>query len=62
MIETPCTGVCALDPATGMCLGCLRTIDEIACWASLSTEERRAVMGELPDRTPPHLPAGGNSG
>ena len=39
-----------LDPATGACLGCGRTLTEIAGWASMSDAERRAVMAALPAR------------
>ena len=36
--------------ASGMCLGCGRTIDEIARWADMTNEERRAIMAKLPAR------------
>ena len=49
-LETPCIKICLLDDETGLCLGCGRSIDEIAGWASMSDAERRAVMGELPAR------------
>jgi len=39
-----------MDPATGWCEGCLRTIDEIAAWGSLSEDERRRIWAELGDR------------
>ncbi|MEM8878798.1 MAG: DUF1289 domain-containing protein, partial [Pseudomonadota bacterium] len=29
---SPCVGLCRLDEATGYCLGCARTGDEIADW------------------------------
>jgi uncharacterized protein len=50
MIETPCVKICTLDARNGLCLGCGRTIDEIARWATMSASERSRVMGELPDR------------
>ncbi len=49
-ITSPCTNVCAIDPATGWCAGCLRTIDEIAAWGSLDNAARRAVLKRLPAR------------
>jgi predicted Fe-S protein YdhL (DUF1289 family) len=39
-----------MDPASGFCEGCLRTIDEIACWGTMSEERRRAVLDELQRR------------
>ena len=47
-IATPCVKVCAVDGATGYCLGCRRTLPEIAGWARLSDEERAAIMAALP--------------
>ena len=42
-ILTPCTGVCTLDQ-DGYCLGCHRSVGEIAGWSQLSDDERRRVM------------------
>ncbi len=50
MIETPCINVCTLDAASGRCLGCARTVDEIARWASMGADERARIMDELPAR------------
>jgi predicted Fe-S protein YdhL (DUF1289 family) len=50
MIETPCVKICTLDARNGLCLGCGRTIDEIARWATMSASERSRVMGELSSR------------
>jgi predicted Fe-S protein YdhL (DUF1289 family) len=52
MIETPCVKVCTLDARTGLCLGCGRTVDEIARWTAMSPSERAQVMRELPDTGP----------
>ena len=49
-METPCIKTCTLDPASGLCAGCGRTLDEIADWANFSDAERRLVMAELPAR------------
>jgi predicted Fe-S protein YdhL (DUF1289 family) len=49
-IASPCIGVCALDPATGRCEGCLRTIDEIAAWGALDEHARREIWQRLPAR------------
>ncbi|HZL39112.1 MAG TPA: DUF1289 domain-containing protein [Pseudolabrys sp.] len=50
MIETPCVKICTLDARSGLCLGCGRTVDEIARWTAMSTAERVRVIGELPGR------------
>jgi predicted Fe-S protein YdhL (DUF1289 family) len=49
-IESPCVKVCVIDPATGFCIGCFRTIDEIAGWSALTPVARARVMDELPGR------------
>jgi hypothetical protein len=49
-LETPCVNICLLDAKTGLCVGCGRTIKEIAGWASMSDSERRAIMHALPVR------------
>jgi uncharacterized protein len=50
MIESPCVNICTLDTHSGLCLGCGRTVDEIARWTAMSAAERKRVMGELPAR------------
>jgi len=49
-IETPCVKVCVLEHNSELCLGCGRTLGEIAGWSGLTGEERRRVMAELPQR------------
>jgi len=49
-IRTPCVQVCAVDGASGLCLGCFRTLSEIAGWSRLTPEERDRLMAELPGR------------
>ncbi len=47
MTASPCIGVCRLDPQTQVCVGCGRTIAEIAAWPSLGADERRAIVARL---------------
>ena len=49
-IKTPCVKVCVVDGQSGNCLGCGRTLGEIARWARLSDAERDMVMTALPAR------------
>jgi hypothetical protein len=39
-----------MDPASGFCEGCLRTIDEIAAWGAMTDEDKRAVWQRLEQR------------
>jgi len=50
LIESPCVKVCAIDATTGWCLGCGRSMREIAAWSTLPADQRRAVIGELDAR------------
>ncbi len=45
-ILSPCTGVCCLDEQ-GLCEGCYRTGNEIACWSQMSDDERLRLMEEV---------------
>jgi uncharacterized protein len=47
---SPCLGICLMDPATRMCRGCLRTIDEIRAWYEASAAEKRAILARLDQR------------
>lgn len=49
-IATPCIKVCAVDGESGFCLGCHRTLPEIAGWSRLTDAERETVMHALPAR------------
>jgi len=39
-----------MDENSGLCIGCLRTLDEIALWSVLDDEDKRAVWEALPPR------------
>jgi predicted Fe-S protein YdhL (DUF1289 family) len=49
-IQTPCNKICTIDPAADLCVGCGRTLDEIARWTALTDGERARIMAELPQR------------
>ncbi|HVY86737.1 MAG TPA: DUF1289 domain-containing protein [Caulobacterales bacterium] len=48
--STPCIKLCAVNGQTGLCIGCGRTLKEIAAWGRLSEPERLAIMATLRDR------------
>jgi len=39
-----------MDEESGLCLGCFRTLDEIAGWARMNPLVRDVVMTQLPGR------------
>jgi predicted Fe-S protein YdhL (DUF1289 family) len=49
-MKSPCVDVCILDSDSGLCQGCLRTLDEIARWSQMSEIEREQVVAALPER------------
>ena len=53
-VASPCTSVCSIDPVTGLCAGCFRTLGEIAGWIDMGTDARRAVVAELAGRRARH--------
>jgi predicted Fe-S protein YdhL (DUF1289 family) len=49
-VPSPCINVCRMDEATGWCVGCLRTLDEIALWSALDEDDKRQVWHDLAQR------------
>ncbi len=51
-VPSPCISVCQIDDASGLCIGCRRSLDEIRDWPILTAEEKRALLARLPGRAP----------
>jgi predicted Fe-S protein YdhL (DUF1289 family) len=49
-LSTPCIKLCAVSGQTGLCIGCGRTLQEIARWGAMDEAERKAIMAGLPAR------------
>ena len=49
-IQSPCVKICVMHPAEGLCVGCFRTLAEIAGWSRMTHDTRAALMAELPAR------------
>ena len=47
---SPCNRICTIDDDCGLCIGCGRTLAEIAAWHSLDDNRRTAIMAALPAR------------
>ena len=47
---SPCLSVCCMSPESGLCAGCLRTIDEIAAWGSMPVPQRHQVWQAIARR------------
>lgn len=47
--KSPCIDVCSVDDC-GICLGCGRTLDEIAAWPGMSEGQQRQLLQDLARR------------
>jgi len=50
-VPSPCVNVCQMDPDSGLCRGCRRTLREIADWLEMTAEEKLAVLDRVAQRT-----------
>lgn len=57
-IKSPCISVCALDEQD-VCIGCLRTVEEITRWRGMSEQERAEVMERVRRRQRENNPFAG---
>lgn len=48
-ISSPCMNICQLD-SQDVCIGCLRTRDEIARWTRMTEGERLSIIAMLKHR------------
>lgn len=51
---SPCTSICQMSPKTGLCIGCHRSIDEIANWSALTEDEKLGVLELVDERALAH--------
>lgn len=58
-VPSPCISICRMDPALGadderaaggLCVGCLRTIDEIIDWGRADESQKRLIVGRIAQR------------
>jgi predicted Fe-S protein YdhL (DUF1289 family) len=50
-VGSPCIDICRMNPSTGFCDGCFRTIDEIAGWSSFDATQKRDVLALVETRS-----------
>jgi predicted Fe-S protein YdhL (DUF1289 family) len=56
-MQSPCTKVCVMDAGGQYCLGCARSLEEIARWGTMSEDEQAQVIAALPARKSSPPPA-----
>ena len=49
-VASPCISICQMHAGTGWCVGCLRSLDEIAAWGGLDDSSKRRVLQGLGPR------------
>ena len=49
-IPSPCVNICKMDAKSGLCQGCLRTIDEITVWSRLDDAGRQHILANVARR------------
>jgi predicted Fe-S protein YdhL (DUF1289 family) len=50
LMPSPCLGICRMDEATGLCLGCARSAEEVAIWRDVGDARRQEIWASLPGR------------
>ncbi|MFA7606716.1 MAG: DUF1289 domain-containing protein [Rhodocyclaceae bacterium] len=49
-MKSPCINICRIDNASGLCEGCLRTLDEIRVWGQADDGERLRILDRVAER------------
>ncbi len=49
-VTSPCVSICTVDRASGLCIGCLRTLKEIGAWRTMTPSEKDAVVRACDER------------
>lgn len=44
---SPCISVCRMNEVSGLCEGCFRTLEEIACWSTLGEAGKREIWSSI---------------
>ncbi len=58
-VASPCVSLCEMSRHNAFCVGCFRTLDEIASWSVLDAQAKRAIVAALPGRRAAAAAAGG---
>ncbi|MEP3278490.1 MAG: DUF1289 domain-containing protein [Stappiaceae bacterium] len=49
-IISPCVNICKIDRVTNTCIGCSRSLSEIADWQTMSDKRRAEIMARIGHR------------
>lgn len=49
-VPSPCINVCRMGEATGVCVGCFRTLEEITAWGGADDGQRLKILAAVEHR------------
>ena len=49
-VPSPCISVCRMNPASGLCEGCYRSIEEIVQWGNADDKSKRTIWARIEQR------------
>jgi len=49
-VASPCINICRMNADTGLCVGCFRSLDEIARWSGLDDAGKARVLDAVASR------------
>jgi len=49
-VQSPCVSICTMDEATGLCMGCYRTLEEIQQWWDLDAAGKQTIVDKADRR------------
>jgi len=49
LIPSPCKSICKMKD--DVCIGCKRTIEEIATWSKLTNEQKKVIVDRIKQST-----------
>jgi predicted Fe-S protein YdhL (DUF1289 family) len=53
-IPSPCVNICQMDDDKTLCIGCFRTLDEIAQWSRAADSTKLAILAAVERRREAH--------
>ena len=51
-VPSPCVSICVMNPVTGWCEGCFRTLSEIGEWSRIDDAGKRQIWLKIGERIP----------
>ena len=49
-VASPCVNICTMDAERAICVGCFRTLDEIAQWSRADDDRKLAILAAVDRR------------